>query len=45
MTGAARHRSTRALAEKIINNTNFVIPEPMEMDEMEKLVVQYGLVD
>ena len=35
----------RALAEKIISNTNFVIPTPMEMDEMEKLVIQYGLVD
>ena len=33
----------KKLAEKIINNDNFVIPEPMSMDEMEKLVIDYGL--
>lgn len=35
----------RKLADKIINNTKFVIPEPMEMGEMEKLVLKYGLMD
>ncbi len=35
----------RALAEKIINNTNFVIPKPMTMDEMEALVLKYGVID
>jgi nitrogenase iron protein NifH len=33
----------RKLAEKIIDNDHFVIPEPMSMDEMEKLVIDYGL--
>ncbi len=35
----------KTLAEKIINNDNFVIPEPMTMDELEDMVVKYGLVD
>jgi len=35
----------RTLAEKIINNENFVIPKPMTMDELEELVVKYGFVD
>jgi nitrogenase iron protein NifH len=35
----------KILAEKIINNNNFVIPEPMTMDELEDLVVKYGLID
>ena len=34
-----------ALASKIINNENFVIPKPMTMDELEELVVKYGLID
>jgi len=33
------------LARKIIENKNFVIPKPMTMDELEKMVVKYGLVD
>jgi len=35
----------KALAEKMINNDMFVIPKPMSMDELEQLVVKYGLVD
>lgn len=35
----------KTLAEKIIGNDNFVIPKPMTMDELEDLVVKYGLVD
>lgn len=35
----------KTLAEKIINNNDFVIPEPMTMDELEDLVVKYGLID
>lgn len=30
------------LAEKIDNNTNLVIPSPMEFEELEKLVEEYG---
>ncbi len=33
------------LARKIIENENFVIPKPMTMDELEDLVVKYGVVD
>ena len=35
----------KTLAEKIINNKKFVIPKPMDMDEMEKLVLKYGMLD
>ncbi|MEW6726026.1 nitrogenase iron protein [Desulforudis sp. 1088] len=35
----------RELGGKIINNRHFVIPDPMTMDEMEALVVKYGLLD
>jgi len=34
----------RALARKIDANTLFVIPKPMEMDELETLLVEYGLL-
>ncbi|MDR1721554.1 MAG: nitrogenase iron protein [Methanobrevibacter sp.] len=33
------------LAGKIINNDNFVIPDPLEMDELEDLVVEFGILD
>jgi len=33
------------LAHKIIENKNFVIPKPMSMDELESMVVKYGLSD
>jgi nitrogenase iron protein NifH len=38
-------REYKELARKIIENDMFVIPEPMTMDEMEALVVKYGLLD
>ena len=34
-----------ALAEKIINNTNLAIPTPLEMDELEALLVEFGILD
>ena len=34
-----------ALAEKIINNQNFVIPQPLSMDQLEAMVVKYGISD
>lgn len=34
-----------ALAGKIIDNEKFVIPKPMSMDELEEMVLQYGLMD
>ena len=33
------------LAEKIINNQNFVIPQPLSMDQLEAMVVKYGISD
>jgi nitrogenase iron protein NifH len=33
------------LAEKIINNQMFVIPKPLSMDELEAMVVKYGIAD
>lgn len=33
------------LARKIIENQMFVIPKPLNMDELEKMVAKYGLVD
>lgn len=33
------------LARKIIENEMFVIPKPLSMDELEKMVAKYGLVD
>ena len=33
------------LARKIIENKNFVIPKPLSMDELEAMVVKYGIAD
>ncbi len=33
------------LASKIIDNTNLVIPKPLTMDELESMVVKYGITD
>ena len=33
------------LARKIIENTSFVIPKPLTMDELEAMVVKYGIGD
>ena len=35
----------RALANKINNNTNFVIPTPIEMEELEELLMEFGIMD
>lgn len=37
-------RVYKELARRITENTNFVIPVPMTMDEMEELVHKYGLL-
>jgi len=34
----------RALANKIANNTNFVIPTPIEMEELEDLLMEFGIM-
>jgi nitrogenase iron protein NifH len=33
------------LARKIIENDNFVVPKPLTMDELESMVVKYGIAD
>lgn len=33
------------LAQKIMENQNFVIPQPLTMDELEGMVVKYGIAD
>jgi nitrogenase iron protein NifH len=33
------------LARKIIENQMFVVPKPLTMDELEKMVVKYGIAD
>ena len=35
----------RALANKINNNTNFVIPTPIEMEELEDLLMEFGIME
>jgi nitrogenase iron protein NifH len=34
----------RQLASKIANNTNFVIPTPIEMEELEELLMEFGIM-
>ena len=35
----------RALAQAIDENKKFVIPTPLPMDDLEKLLIDFGLVD
>ena len=35
----------RQLAMKINNNTNFVIPTPIEMEELEDLLMEFGIME
>ncbi|MDC0610998.1 nitrogenase iron protein [Vibrio sp.] len=35
----------RALAQKVINNQKFVIPTPATMDELEDLLMEFGIMD
>jgi nitrogenase iron protein NifH len=35
----------RTLAKKIAENTNFVIPTPLTMDELEKLLMEFGIFE
>jgi nitrogenase iron protein NifH len=35
----------RQLAAKIVNNTNFVIPTPIEMEELEELLMEFGIME
>ncbi len=35
----------RQLANKIVSNTNFVIPTPIEMEELEDLLMEFGIME
>jgi nitrogenase iron protein NifH len=35
----------RALARKVIDNQKFVIPTPLSMDELEELLMEFGILD
>ncbi|MBE9205706.1 nitrogenase iron protein [Nostoc sp. LEGE 06077] len=35
----------RTLADKIINNKNLAIPTPIEMDELEDLLIEFGILE
>ena len=35
----------RALANKVINNKNLVIPTPISMDELEELLMEFGILE
>ena len=35
----------RTLADKIINNTNLAVPTPIEMDELEDLLIEFGILE
>jgi nitrogenase iron protein NifH len=35
----------RALARKIVDNKNFVIPTPIEMEELETLLMEFGIME
>jgi len=34
----------RALAQKIIDNKKFVVPKPLTMDELEELLMEFGII-
>jgi nitrogenase iron protein NifH len=35
----------RTLAQKIVDNKNFVIPKPLAMEELEELLMQFGIIE
>src|SRR5574343_1210606 len=35
----------RALASKIVNNTMFVVPTPLEMEQLEDLLMEFGIME
>ena len=41
----AQAEQYRVLAKKIADNTNFVIPTPITMDELEKLLMDFGIME
>jgi nitrogenase iron protein NifH len=41
--GHSQSEEYRTLAKKIENNQMFVIPKPLEMEELEKMLIEHGL--
>jgi nitrogenase iron protein NifH len=35
----------RALAKKIVANTEFVVPTPIEMEDLEELLMEFGIME
>jgi nitrogenase iron protein NifH len=35
----------RALAKKVVDNKKFVIPTPITMDELEELLMEFGIME
>ena len=35
----------RELAQKVIDNKLFVIPKPLEMEQLEDLLMEFGIMD
>jgi len=35
----------RTLAGKIVNNTKMVVPTPVTMDELESLLMEFGIME
>jgi nitrogenase iron protein NifH len=42
---AKQAQEYRDLANKIINNKHFVIPTPITMDELEELLMEFGILE
>jgi vanadium nitrogenase iron protein len=42
---AAQADEYRALAQKVINNKMFVIPNPVSMEELEELLMEFGIME
>jgi nitrogenase iron protein len=43
--GAKQADEYRQLARKIVDNKNLVIPQPLTMDELEELLMEFGILD
>ena len=43
--GHKQAQEYRNLAIKIRDNTNFIIPSPITMDELEELMMEFGIID
>ena len=40
-----RRDEERQLANEVVNNTNFVSPTPIEMEELEELLMEFGIME